>query len=55
MVSICCLSITKGITGILIICQLYSFVMGKQDVLTRFVLQAVDYVACTYKQTAKHL
>ena len=32
----------KGINDILIICQLYSFVMGEQDVLNRFVLQAVD-------------
>ena len=32
----------KGITDILIICQLYSFVMGEQHVLSTFVLRAVE-------------
>ena len=32
----------KGITDMLIICQLYSFGMGELHVLNKFVLQAVD-------------
>ena len=32
----------KGITDILIICQLYSFVVGEWHVLNMFVLQAVE-------------
>ena len=35
----------KGITGILIICHLYSFVMCEQQVLNMFVLQVVQW-AC---------
>ena len=33
----------KVITDVLIICQLYSIVMGEKHVLNRFVLQAVNY------------
>ena len=32
----------KGITDLLIICQLYSFVMGELGVLNKLVLQAVN-------------
>ena len=32
----------KGIANILNICQLYSFFMGEQHVLNRFVLQALN-------------
>ena len=39
MLSACCPPVT---THILIICQLYSFVMGEEHVLNMFVLQAVE-------------
>ena len=42
VVSICCPPMTKGITDILIICQLWLFVMVGQHILNKFVLQALN-------------
>ena len=41
----------KGITDILIICQLHSFVMRKQHVFNKFVLQALDMWAYKFDLT----
>ena len=40
--STCCPPVTKERNWLLTICQLYSFVMGKRDVLNKFVLQVVN-------------
>ena len=49
MLSACCPQVKKGITNIMIICQLYSFVMGEWLVLNMFMLQAVDVCKLQYK------
>ena len=42
LLNTCCLAKQKGITEILTICQLYSFVMGKWHALNKFAHQAIN-------------